>query len=203
MTYIGHSSVCTIFSVLGSACSTSAGCLMTIKSLSWEFRQSADGCTTPVPKPSAELQYVSTVPSFFSKLTLLRTRLLHGTVSLQANFIAFLLVVVPEMFQYMIWLICTADVYNVKKKKHNLQVNVHVLLLWNTSKIKMDETKWWSLRALPDFDKLWGSHSRTDLWLWGLQHLPSLHFGNGLHEHNQNLPIQKAPQSEKREGGGK
>jgi hypothetical protein len=43
-------------------------------------------------------------------LTLLRTMLLQGTESLQANVIAFSLFVVPLILRYMISLIFTADV---------------------------------------------------------------------------------------------
>lgn len=48
---------------------------------------------------------------------LFRIMFLHGTVSLHANFMALSLFEVPLMFRYMIWLICTADVYNKRKEK--------------------------------------------------------------------------------------
>lgn len=58
----------------------------------------------------AELQKVSAVPFSLSRLMLFSTMLLHGTVSLHANFMALEVFEVPLIFLYMTWVIFTADV---------------------------------------------------------------------------------------------
>lgn len=103
--------------------------------------------------PWAELQYVSTVPSFFSKLMLLRIILLHGTVSLHANFMAFSLFVVPLIFRNTIWVMLTADVWNQENERQLRVLIDRSFNLWFPNSSLHEIRLFWS--------KSWKSNGRN------------------------------------------